>query len=118
MTPEEFFAILHDVPTSRPLTHRLYHDEQGHPLFYSMEDLPGLWIEVDAVTYVLAPFHVRVDGGRLIHLPKPGSEYRKLEPTQEGTCCHPKDVCIVVSPNRPNVKWSMTEIESDRHRRS
>jgi len=107
MTPEEFFGVLASMPQPVAQVHRLYHDEQGGVLFYSMEDLPGTWIEVDAATYATAPHAVRVISGSLVRLPKQ-MLIDKLRPAEHGICCHPQDVCIVVSPDQPHVKWSVS----------
>ena len=107
MTPEEFFAILQAAPQPLPLQHRLYHDEQGHVLFYTMEDLPGSWIAVDALTYAQASHDVRVIEGQVVPLPKIRT-ISKLRPGATGTSCDPRDICIVVSHDQPHVRWSVS----------
>ena len=39
------------MPEPQPVFYSLYHDDQGHPLFYSMEDLPGTYIDVTPEQY-------------------------------------------------------------------
>lgn len=106
MTPEEFYAILYDMPEAQPVVYRLYHDDQGRPLFYSMEGLAGTWIEVDATTYAQARHDIRVVGNSFIELPK-RSPVVKLRPSAEGQPCDPRDICIVVPHTQPHVKWSV-----------
>lgn len=106
MTPEEFFAILHAAPQPLPAQRRLYHDEQGRVLFYTMEDLPGRWIEVDPLTYAHAPHDVRVIAGKLVPIPR-ANHIRKLRPAVSGMPCDPRDICLIVSPDQPHVKWSV-----------
>lgn len=110
MTPEEFFSILQAVPEHRPLTYRLYHDDQSRPLFYSMEDLPGQWIEVDAVAYAQGSHDVRIKDGRLIPMPKQ-ARIQKLRPGSPGVCCHPRDICLVIGPDQPHVQWSLHDCD-------
>lgn len=108
MTPEELFALFAAAPQPRPVFYRLYHDDAGRPLFYTMEDLAGLYIEVDAKAYALASHDVRVVDGRLIFHKKKVA-VRKLQPNDQGVCCNPNDVCIIVDESQPHVKWKMRE---------
>lgn len=111
MTESEFLQILAQAPQAQPASYRLYHDTHGNPVAYSMDPLPGDYIEVDATTYAVAPFNVRVINGTLHHI-QPCKVIRKLEPhTPDGTPCHVNDVCVVVAPDQPHTKWNMTEHE-------
>lgn len=109
MTPEEFFGALANMPEPVTPVYRLYHDDQGRVLFYSMEDLPGSWIEVDAQTYALTPYDIRVISGKIVQLPKKVA-VNKLRPAEHGVCCHPRDMCIVVKPDNPHIKWSWSNV--------
>lgn len=109
MNSEEFWAILHAMPEPQPVSWRLYHDEAGKPITYSMEDLPGTYIDVDAETYAQASFNVRVQAGQLIELK---SAYSRLVPSDTGTPCHPDNVAIVVPETQPHQRWSMKTYES------
>ena len=107
MTPEEFWAILHDVPAEVVTVRRLYYSGQGEPLFYSMEDLPGLYIEVDQHTYINANHAVKIVDGKLIEI-KAKQSATKLHPTHDhGICCDPRDVCVIVADDQPNQRWSL-----------
>ena len=109
MDSEEFWAILHAMPDPQPVSWRLYYNESGEPITYSMEELPGTYIEVDAETYARAPMHVRVQAGRLIELK---SAVRRLAPADSGTACYPNNVAIVVAETEPHQRWSMKTYES------
>ena len=50
MTDEEFWQALRDMPEPRPVDYRIYYNEQGELLFYSMEDVPGTYLTIDAGT--------------------------------------------------------------------
>jgi hypothetical protein len=104
MDSEEFWAILHAMPEPPPVFFRLYHNDQGEPITYSMEDLSGTYIDVDPETYARAPFNVRVQAGRLIELK---SAVRKLAPADSGTPCYPNNVAIVVPETEPHQRWIM-----------
>lgn len=106
-TTQNFWTVLQEFqwPEPVPVTYRLYHDDQGQPLFYTMEQLPGTYIEVDQATYVRSSHQVRVRNGRLIVL-EPRIQVSKLAPDNDhGVTCDRRDVCVVVSPDRPHQKW-------------
>lgn len=97
-------------PNPQPLFYRLYYNEQGIPLFYSMEDLPGTYIEIDSETFARSPSNVRVVKGRLVE--KQWHAAPKLQPSDRGTACHPWDVAVVVD-HEPCTKWSFPSNETD-----
>lgn len=102
MTPEQFWSILHNAPEPKPVFWRLYYNSQGEPLCYSMEDLPGNYIDVDAETFAAASYNVRVVNGKLKHFST--AVATKLAPGSQGTQCHPKNVAVVVNSN--GTRWS------------
>ena len=94
-------------PDIQPVTYRLYHDDEGRPIIYTMEDLPGTYIEVDQATYIHGSFGVKVIDGKLIIL-KPAITAKKLQPSQDqGTPCDPRDVCVVVDHSAKHQKWNI-----------
>jgi hypothetical protein len=106
MTPEEFWAIWQQGdPEIKPVFYRLYYNDNGEPLFYSMEDLPGNYIEIDHETFARCPSNVRVVDGKLKKINT--STIDKLVPSDYGTCCDPRNICIVVSEEQPHQKWSI-----------
>ena len=102
MTPEEFWNILHSMPEPRPVFYRLYYNDAGQPVCYSMEDLPGNYIDIDAETFGLAPDNVRVVDHKLKYITIRTSN--KLVPGITGTLCHPQNVAVVVEQN--GTPWS------------
>jgi hypothetical protein len=110
MNDEEFWSILQAIPEPKQVFYRLYYNDTGSPIIYSMEDLLGNYIEVDQSTYVLSPFNVRVIDGKLVYI-KPVVTVKKLQPSTDGTACDPQDVCIVVNTDQPHVKWTTVNNE-------
>ena len=102
MTPEEFWSILHSMPEPLPVFWRLYYNDQGQPVCYSMEDLPGNYIDIDAETFGLAPANVRVVDNKLKYITTRTSD--KLVPSTSGTLCHPQNVAVIVEQN--GTPWS------------
>ena len=102
MTPEEFWDILHSTPEPKPVFYRLYYNDLGNPVCYSMEHQPGNYIDIDAETFGLAPHNVRVVNGQLKYITTRTSD--KLVPSTIGTQCHLQNVAVVVTQN--GTPWS------------
>lgn len=106
MNEQEFWSIMTaPVPAVAPIFYRLYHDSVGNPLFFSMEDLPGNYIEIDRETYINSPLNIRVVDGKVKIMEVP--TVNKLVPGNDGVACDPRDVCIIVNNTQPNTKWSL-----------
>jgi hypothetical protein len=104
MNEEEFWAAL--TPTEpKPILYRLYYDDQGRPLFYSQEDLPGNYIDITREVYVNPPTHIKVVNNSMVVLDT--SIVKRLYPAKTGIPCHPEDVSVVVEKTKPNIKWSL-----------
>ena len=104
---EDFWAEVARLTQPQPkaeIFYRLYHDDQGRPLFYSMEDLPGNYIDIDQPTYARGSSDVRVVDGKLIVLEK-NPTVLKLKPGPHGTACDPRDICVIVNENLPHTRW-------------
>lgn len=104
MTEEEFWSALRPVESS-PIQYRLYYNDRGEPLFYSQEDLPGNYIDIEPAVYMNPPTYVRVVAGKLVVLNT--VFVKRLYPGRFGTPCHPEDVSIVVDVEEPHIKWSV-----------
>ena len=109
MTPEEFFGAIANMAEPEPVFYRLYHDAAGVPLFYSMEDMPGTYIELTQDEYHHYRSQVRVRDGKLV--PLTWQTTQKIVPSDTGTLCHEHDVAIVVKQN--GTYWSKKTYETD-----
>ena len=113
MTEEEFFGIWQSqIPAVHAAPEfRLYHDENGFPLFFSMEDLPGNYVVVDKEMYLGGPRNIRVVNGKLkVYQTMFG---KKLVPSAQGRACDLKDVCVIVPEDQPHVKWNLKHQEPE-----
>lgn len=107
-TTQNFWSVIQHFqwPESQPVTYRLYHDDQGRPLLYSMEKLPGPYIEVDQATYVRSSHQVHVKDGKLIFFEPKIQISRLARNHHHGLPCDPRDICVVVGLDQPHQKWS------------
>jgi hypothetical protein len=111
MTEEEFWNILHSASVPKPVFYRLYYNDTGNPIIYSMEELSGNYIEVDQETYAIAPFNIRVVDKKIVYI-KPTITVKKLQPSEIiGISCDVQDVCIVVRDDQPHTKWTIVNNE-------
>lgn len=109
MTEQEFWSALAPVDNAKPVSFRLYYDVNGLPLFYTMQDEPGNYIEIDRETYHNAPAHIKVVDGKLKQLSM--NFVAKLVPCNTGTACAVDNVCVVVDPNTSHTKWDLKKHE-------
>ena len=111
ITEEEFFGIWASQVQVEPkkLEFRLYHDENGFPLFFSMEDLPGNYVVVDQEMFLGGPRNIRVVNGKLkVYQTMFG---KKLVPSEQGQACDPRDICVIVPADQPHTKWNLKHQE-------
>lgn len=110
-TTDNFWQVWNNFcwPESKPVTYRCYYLDDGTVDFYTMEDLPGNYIEVDQTTYVQALKPARVVNGTLEIL-KPKITVQKLAPSHQGTQCHRNDVSVIVTSNGTYWNYQSHEI--------
>jgi hypothetical protein len=107
LTPELFWAAFENLANTKdpePLF-RLYYDDSGVPLFYSMEDLPGNYIDLDPDTWHAGSFNLKIVDGKIETLIRPITT--RLTMQDHGTACDHRDICVVVSLQQPHTKWSL-----------
>lgn len=103
----EFFGNL--APVKQP-RYRIYYDSEGRPLSYSVDDLPGNYIEVDAATFSSPDTNIRIVDGKIVKI-NPPVQIAKLVPVGSGVCCHPDNVAVVVDSDQPHTKWKVKQRE-------
>jgi len=92
-------------PEPEQLCFRLYYDDQGRPICYSRTPMSGNYIEVTPEQFAIGDMSVRVKNNTLI---KPArSAQPKLVPGDQGVCCHPRDVTVIVDAASDHLKWTM-----------
>lgn len=114
-TTQNFWQVMRSFewPEPKPVSYRLYHDADGRPIIYSMEDLPGAYIEVDPETYAKAPHNVRVEGARLIVLQAKIAVTKLVPDLDLGTPCDTRDVCVVIDEQQAHTKWKKVSDDID-----
>ena len=106
LTADEFWKILHDIPEPKPIFHRLYYNDDGSIVCYTMEDLPGKYIEIDQATYSRGLLNIRVVNEKIVEIVPP-TMVKKLKPLGTGTACDPQNICVIVSCSEPHQNWSI-----------
>jgi hypothetical protein len=110
-TTENFWAVWQNFewPEIKPVSYRLYYHEDGSPDFYTMEDLPGDYIEVSQEVYINSPRNVRVVDGELQIMPVRKTVQKLIPNQRSGTRCDTRDVCVVVDDG--GTFWSRQDYE-------
>ena len=110
-TTENFLEVWNNFkwPEIKPVTYRCYYLDDGSVNFYTMEDLPGNYIEVDQTVYVLAPMPAKVHNGKLVII-KRGTTVQKLTPSSQGTLCHKNNVAVIVNDNGTHWNYQTNEL--------
>ena len=114
-TTENFWRVWNSFqwPEPKPVFYRCYYLEDGTPDFYTMEDLPGSWIEVTKEVYLLSPRNARVVDGQL-QIFEVKKTVTKLKPNQtQGIDCDPRDICLVIEKGIKSLKWEKCQNEID-----
>ena len=93
-----------DPPRESKIFYRLYYDSDGNVLFYSMEDHPGNYIEIDVETFRANESRIRVINGKIVAIENTSS---KLVPADKGTSCHKNDVTVIAAGKC----WTMKNYE-------
>jgi hypothetical protein len=112
-TTDNFWkAFANFPPEPKPVFFRLYYNDDGTPICYSMEHLPGNYIELDAITYQRSPPNVRVVNGRMVEI-KVSDITHKLVPSTQGIACDSRDVCVVDPDAKNKTIWKLKSYENN-----
>lgn len=109
MNEQEFWAALLPVTPSKP-SYRLYYNQDGIPVKYSVDDEPGNYIEISSQEYLNASFKLVVRNGNIVYLKEPAVP--KLVISDYGVATHLDDI-TVITDCEPNNKWSLKIYEED-----
>jgi hypothetical protein len=104
MTEQEFLDFWKTIewPEIKPIFYKLYHDDDGLPLFYSTDDVPGKYIDITPAQFSSQDMSVRVVDGKLVR--RRTAWVSKLIPADSGTLCHSQDITVVVA-DQPGQYW-------------
>ena len=111
MTPEDLIKLFQAAPEPLAPFFRLYYAADGSPLFYSMADEPGTYIEITPEQYHRNNSNVRVRDGRLVEIT--WATTTKLVPSNSGSPCHPDNVAVIVAEDHPHTRWSKRTYETN-----
>jgi hypothetical protein len=82
---------------------------EGQPLFYSMEVVPGTYIEIDQA--ISRCFQRACARRKLVEVT--WATTTKLVPGNSGSPCHPDNVAVIVAEDQPHTRWSKKTYESN-----
>lgn len=114
-TTDNFWQVWNSFkwPDPKPVSYRLYYKSDGSADVYTMEDLPGDFVEVTKEIYLAAPHNAKVEDGILKIIPVSRKVSSLVCNQPSGTRCHLQDVCIVVTGDQPGTNWDSKEHEID-----
>lgn len=94
-------------PDTIPTTYKLYHNDDGEPITYSVEDLSGNYIDITADEFLSADMNVVVKDKKIHKIVF--TRLSKLKPNNNtGTACHPNDITVIVNNDQPHKLWCLT----------
>ena len=111
-TEKNFWEAWNNFQPPEPkIIYRAYYNEDGVVCGYSTEEWPGNYVEIDQATYVCYPDARVVDG--VFQPVKKRCLIAKLQPSESGIACDPRDICVIVDADKPHIKWNTKNNEID-----
>ena len=117
MTEQELIELLsvsvEDKKVVKTPEFRVYYDENGGILYYTMEDLPGNYILITKQQYAESRYDYVVKDGKLTN-PNRVTVVNKMKKTPVGVGSCKYDISIIPSKNDTDiVMWSQVSNEID-----
>ena len=84
--------------------HRLYYDQDGTPICYSMQELEHDYIVVTPEQFATARYDIKVIDKKIVY-PRRGSIRRKLAPSDQGYLTDKEDICLPGTSRHWNLKY-------------
>ena len=100
-------------PDPKPVSYRCYYRDDGTVDFYTMDDLPGSYVEVSKEIYIASPYNARVEKGVFRLIPRRHSVERLVPDQSAGIRCDRRDVCVIVSDSHEGTYWDIQKNEID-----
>lgn len=96
-----------------PIEYRLYYDENGRVLYYTMDKPEGNYVVIDKQTYQEARPDARVVDGKVAIVSSHLTVCKLMPNDNEGTLCAADDISIVLSGNEKvkSQKWKLVMYE-------
>lgn len=107
-TTENFWEAWNNFewPNPAPVFYRAYSRDDG-TVFFSMENLPGHYIEIDLETYRNGDINTKIVDGKIVKV-IPAAQTSRLKPNaKDGFPCHPSNVSIIVDNSVPYTLWGL-----------
>lgn len=89
------------------MTFKIYYDDTGTPTMYTREEHTGDFIEVDAETFALCRFDIKIVNGEIVQ-PDNSRKFHKMEESDIGTEVLKEDISII-APEKTKRKTKKME---------
>ena len=110
---DKFFAEVEELlePIKQPGKYRLYYDDNGQVLFYTMDSPPGNYIEVTKEVFAKSPSNVVVRNGELKYV-RTGAIYKYVPNLMGQFFTDIRDVTVIATGNYSR-SWIRRDYDED-----
>jgi hypothetical protein len=102
--------FLNEPVTVTPLEYRLYYTDDGSPLYYTMDNLEGQYINITLAQYSKGNYNVTVVNGQIKEILH---TIAKLVPSDSGTASHCNDMSIIADQHCCVQHWKLKAYEEN-----